>query len=279
MGGTLLWGALKKASTDETTIEERIAEMITDHDNDPSAHLGETGALQSHKASEIIDHAALSIITDKIAENQILPSQQKLGARIFINGLQSLDSWKQTKVGAGSAIGFYGFGRVDIYAGDVSGASANLTLETYDSSQYANGNPILEVTAESTGGEGQADLGFAIGCNDPFTTTVQCVGVRYKQANNKIYAFVVSSVGAVKTCTEYEIYNGPIGRQIYRIEIKSAENKVYFYLAEVLKYTFDYTGKTIMTGDNVRLSFKTKRVATGDSAVLSIQKLFFTTDY
>lgn len=65
------WGDLPKGSTDAQLISEAITQAITDHNNDPDAHLGEGQSLQSHKASEIIDHEAESIIADKIAEGQI----------------------------------------------------------------------------------------------------------------------------------------------------------------------------------------------------------------
>jgi len=60
------WGMLAKSQTDPKTIEERIAEMIAEHNNDEEAHLGPGQSLQSHKASEIIDHLASSIVNDKL---------------------------------------------------------------------------------------------------------------------------------------------------------------------------------------------------------------------
>ena len=62
------WGELTKALDDPETIEEAIERLISEHNDNPDAHLGENGALLSHKASEIIDHLAYSIVSDKIAE-------------------------------------------------------------------------------------------------------------------------------------------------------------------------------------------------------------------
>ena len=64
---TNIWGLLKESLISSKLIREAIADMIADHDNDPTAHLGETGSLLSHKASEIIDHEAASILLDKMA--------------------------------------------------------------------------------------------------------------------------------------------------------------------------------------------------------------------
>jgi hypothetical protein len=63
----VIWGLLEKGQTDPEKIEEAIARLILAHDNNPDAHLGATGSLLSHKAEEIIDHVAGSIIEDKIA--------------------------------------------------------------------------------------------------------------------------------------------------------------------------------------------------------------------
>ena len=74
---TSIWGLLKESLTSSKLIREAIADMIADHDNDPESHLGATGSLQSHKASEIIDHEALSIVADKFALTVLLLKLQK----------------------------------------------------------------------------------------------------------------------------------------------------------------------------------------------------------
>lgn len=65
------WGDLQKSQVDPHTIDEEIDDKIQAHDDDPDAHLDPTQSLQSHKASEIIDHLAESIIEDKIATGEI----------------------------------------------------------------------------------------------------------------------------------------------------------------------------------------------------------------
>jgi hypothetical protein len=66
-----IWGDLSKSQVDPSTINEEIDLMIVNHLNDPDAHLEIGQSLQSHKASEIIDHLAHSIIEDKIATGEI----------------------------------------------------------------------------------------------------------------------------------------------------------------------------------------------------------------
>jgi hypothetical protein len=61
------WGQQEKAQDDATTIEERIAEMIVEHEEDPEAHLGAGESLEAHKSESVIDHPPLSVLRDKIA--------------------------------------------------------------------------------------------------------------------------------------------------------------------------------------------------------------------
>jgi hypothetical protein len=60
-----LWGSLEKDQDDATTIDEAIAAAIVEHEEDPTAHLGDGESLASHKAEDVIDHPAGSILPDK----------------------------------------------------------------------------------------------------------------------------------------------------------------------------------------------------------------------
>ena len=66
-----VWGQLAKSQTDAEKVEEAIVRLILEHNEDETAHLGVGQSLQSHKASEIIDHLAESIIEDKIANGSV----------------------------------------------------------------------------------------------------------------------------------------------------------------------------------------------------------------
>lgn len=61
------WGSLAKDQSTSTTIDQAIASAIVAHKADPTAHLGAGESLASHKASEIIDHTAGSIVPDKFS--------------------------------------------------------------------------------------------------------------------------------------------------------------------------------------------------------------------
>lgn len=67
MANPYIWAGLERSTVDPTTIDAAIAEAIVAHDDDPEAHLGPEQSLQSHRASEIIDHLAESVVNDKLA--------------------------------------------------------------------------------------------------------------------------------------------------------------------------------------------------------------------
>lgn len=63
---TPTWENLAKNGLNAQTISEAIAEGIAAHEDDPGAHLGAGESLESHRASEIIDHLAESVVNDKL---------------------------------------------------------------------------------------------------------------------------------------------------------------------------------------------------------------------
>lgn len=69
MANPYIWGDLARSINDNTTIDAAIGEAIEAHLDDPDAHLDVTGSLQSHRAAEIIDHVAESVVNDKIKAN------------------------------------------------------------------------------------------------------------------------------------------------------------------------------------------------------------------
>ena len=67
MTQTGIWGSLPRATNDATLIDQAIEMAVGAHNDDPDAHLGADQALQSHRAAEIIDHLAESVVNDKLA--------------------------------------------------------------------------------------------------------------------------------------------------------------------------------------------------------------------
>jgi hypothetical protein len=59
------WGLMPKSQESAQTIEERVAEMIAEHEADPEAHTGENESLAAHRQNEVLDHPQQSIVADK----------------------------------------------------------------------------------------------------------------------------------------------------------------------------------------------------------------------
>jgi hypothetical protein len=95
----LTWGDLLKSQVEAQTILQAIAELIAEHNNDEEAHLAAGQSLQSHKASEIIDHLALSIVQDKIQQFQITPEKQALVNSMYNTNFADLALWTQAGSG------------------------------------------------------------------------------------------------------------------------------------------------------------------------------------
>jgi hypothetical protein len=62
------WGMMPKNSEDPEKIEEAIDRLVEAHNDDPDSHLEEGQSLRSHRASDIIDHRAESVVEDKIRD-------------------------------------------------------------------------------------------------------------------------------------------------------------------------------------------------------------------
>ncbi len=79
---TVTWGNLLKSQISTEKIEEAVARLIQSHEDDANAHVEVGESLYSHKASEIIDHIASSIINDKINAGEITPPKLKVTSKV-----------------------------------------------------------------------------------------------------------------------------------------------------------------------------------------------------
>lgn len=80
------WGSLQKSSTDDETIEQAIARLIAEHNNDPESHLAVGQSLEAHKSADIIDHPPASVVADKFNAGDVTINTQ----------FESIDSWSTT---------------------------------------------------------------------------------------------------------------------------------------------------------------------------------------
>lgn len=97
MSDPIVWGMLPKAQDDATTIDDAIAQAIADHLDDPQAHIESGQSLETHRANDVIDHPAGSVLADKASVTEW----------ILNTVFETLDAW--------NIVG-------DVTNGDVAGA-------------------------------------------------------------------------------------------------------------------------------------------------------------
>lgn len=127
-----IWGDLLKSQTDSETIEQAIARIVQQHDDDASAHLDTNQSLESHKAADIIDHLARSVYRDKLAFDRFQIDEH----------FSSLDAWSKT-----SGVTLSALGEVTLATTASTNNTQNLYAAPGDSQQEGGANandPIFE---------------------------------------------------------------------------------------------------------------------------------------
>jgi len=62
---TETWGLLPKSQIDSTLIEDRVAQMIAEHNDDPTAHMADDQSIGIHRINDVLDHPVGSTLADK----------------------------------------------------------------------------------------------------------------------------------------------------------------------------------------------------------------------
>lgn len=99
MAQPFTWENIPKSQTDPTTIEQAIADAIEVHNADIEAHMAALGSLAAHRANDIIDHPALSILADKLENNPV-----ELGKKVGVGPLWGDDLQAAT---VDETVGYY----------------------------------------------------------------------------------------------------------------------------------------------------------------------------
>lgn len=221
---TETWGEMPKAQDDGQKIEERIAELIAAHEADPEAHLSETGSLQSHKASEIIDHLAESIVDDKVKSGELGQSRLSSTEIQLYTAFESLDGWLSS--GSEIAAGLLG---AKIRTSSVLNNEAFFVAEAYGF------DPVLNLDKKSS---------FTLALSFDFDTsqTVRIghhnqsfddttVGYGFKVVNGQLYCVVYYSDGA-SFLEEATAVSGFVKHQtlVFRAELDPDTGEISFYL-------------------------------------------------
>jgi len=269
------WGLMPKSQDDDETIEEAIARLISEHNENEDAHLGEGQSLNSHKASEIIDHLARSIIQDKIAENQIVARLFKFGDDWTFYLLQSLDSFEKVTEGSGGSIVMNGAGSVTLTAGSAVNNITSSAQRLVAQGMFMENDPVFECRLND-GSDYNGETRMCIGTYNPFLTNKTQIGFRCDQANSKVYAYYIRRVGASYYYTEYLVQNDIFASELYRIEVDSANKLINWYINSELKKSLDYGTKNILEGTPDFFSFAVKRLEVGGNTILHAWNIFFT---
>jgi len=127
---SLTWEHLAKNSEDSETIEEAIQRIVDEHNDDSEAHLNEGQSLQSHKASDIIDHLAKSIITDKIAKFTIDAKHFVANRFWLLSMYENTDQWDTITQGNGDIDPI--FGGIRLRSGSTTNNYSFIGTESYE---------------------------------------------------------------------------------------------------------------------------------------------------
>jgi len=202
--------------------------MIAEHNEDETAHLGAGQSLQSHKASEVIDHLIHSIIYDKIA-NQSIDWYKLAGGKsmMFIN-FESSDSWED-KYTYGNGTILWRIHNLRIYTGtqETSGGFVGTGFAASSNSPNFDKNPIAQLSMRVTG-TGNYMAGFAIG-----TDYEKCVGFMIIDGVLNAYSFKDSDHSEFIEIPDIDV----TVPHVYRIEVNSDEDKALCYVDGILKAT------------------------------------------
>jgi len=240
---TPTWGLLTKSQTDSEKIESAIARLITEHNDDEGAHLEVGQALQSHKAAEIIDHLAGSIIADKIKDGQVNFSHFTESHKFIFTTFDSLDGWDKGGVGIETITCVLGGTKLATGAvnNDTAYIMAAPTIGFGDNPNF-NAHPICQILIKIMD-KANAEVHFHIGMAGFQAVGDDYIGFFFDQS--KVYA-VCRNVSTGETKSEITSPPELEDPHIYRI-VYISSGSVDFYIDDVKVKTIT---TNIPTDDN-----------------------------
>ena len=250
------WGMLAKNQDDPEKIEEAIARMIAEHNDDEAAHLGVGQSLQSHKASEIIDHLISSVVADKFSASQIFVRTQ----------FESIDGWDYSGLAPQ-----HNWPKVLIHSGETleektefwAEGGGQFGLDSWQKNLFFQTAIRLNI---SSGANFQISIGCALGGDDGV-----CFG--FKNVGIKLHGFF-NNWGSV---TSVELQDVPRYTDFtVRAMIDSAADEINFYVNGVLKGTLALP--EISSGDEWWPYFMIQNQTQGVDEILNIYDLMLVRD-
>jgi len=222
-----VWGLLAKSQTDNETIEEAIARLILEHEQDEASHLGAGESLQSHKASEIIDHVVDSVVADKIIMGAVDFSKMSADKAMMISCFESLDGWNYiVKMGTGTiTLTLFGVklktqasSGMGVVLSTVSESPSNLV----DFTKY-----MLFQTSVAMYRDTEQEGSIILGAND--------YGCGFKIIDDELYAWCDAS-GVDETLVKITGYDVKLFHT-YRVVNDPAIPSISYYVDGVLEHT------------------------------------------
>jgi hypothetical protein len=224
------WSDLPKSQIDPQTILEAIAELIQNHLDDPDAHLEAGQSLQSHKASGIIDHAALSVVNDKIANGDVDLSKLNSEELQFFTVFESIDAWYSQRANLSSV-----FEAVL----QTSGLNNDVAYMYLEPNSLGDVNSFVKDTFfQTTVMIPEATLAkYYLLCGS-LSDYNNDSGFGFTIESGSVYALTLKNVGGTRT--EYKTLISGItvsDINVYKAYFDYSESKIYFYINGLLVHT------------------------------------------
>lgn len=239
---TEVWGELAKSQSDAEKIEEAVTRLISAHESDPEAHLGEGDSLQSHKASEIIDHLAGSIVADKMSDKDFY----------FSSCFENLSLWNPT--GSYTQTDFPGV-RLEVDEGVVNYSSISSGLAHLGIGFFSGKSFFWQSTIRIYGGTGfVATFGPRVNISQ-----LPAHGFYFLWQDGYLYAkYILDTGNGNASLGEVNV----VLSHVYRIYYDGDKDVVYYYIDGVQKCSFNLSGLGMDNDCFIGASMKTIRAGT-----------------
>ena len=204
------WGMLAKSQEDPETIEEAIARLIQEHDDDEDAHLGVGQSLQSHKANEIIDHVVGSVVADKLSKTETIGQ----------SSFDAVGGWAYS--GIAPTIKWPGF---QIRCGTVLDAETELYVDgSYAYSKDDFDNNFLFQFSAIIGGDNDEEFRAYVGGDFADNASVR---FGFRTISDHLWGFIFN--GAVETKVDLGVTPRNV-RKVYRAFFDKEDVLLKFYI-------------------------------------------------
>jgi hypothetical protein len=249
-----VWGMLAKSQSDNETIEQAIARLILAHEADEEAHLGVGESLQSHKASEIIDHLASSIVADKIGNREVLDEHLANDKFYYACSFESIDGWYKPIYPVVGSVDQRP-GSIMLYPGAAVGNEFILLFESnYTNCKYSK-NPEFQCDIFMKGDHTLYDFGVTQGAWK-VAGIVDGFGFVFRGADQKMHTLYRGSGAAVET--EIAGYDVHVSNTV-RAVMSDNGNNIKFYVNDILVQTVadagcDFDLPYFISFDQVRIA-------------------------